>query len=188
MKPKWTAQQIEILVASYFNYRTNVVVPNVSWGLGLRYEADVVVLRPSDFGEEVEIKVSAADLRADQRKHQCHDWRYFRKLWFAVPFELRDAPEIPERAGVLVARRSSYSMALGRYGFEDQGHPGDTGWRPELQVYRVAKPRQDALKFSAQQRQKLMALGCMRIFDLKQSLDSRLHDLEHWRQKAKESK
>ena len=85
-----TAREVEIGVADKFNYRQNVIVPNVSWGIGLRYEADLVVLRPSGYAVEVEIKVNASDIKADLKKRHQHDSKLFRELWFAVPEELAD--------------------------------------------------------------------------------------------------
>ena len=53
-----TAQDIERLVAAHFDHRANLIVPNVSWGWGLAYEADMVVVRPSGYAMEIEIKQS----------------------------------------------------------------------------------------------------------------------------------
>jgi hypothetical protein len=68
-----TAQDIEIAVAEHFNSRQNLIVPNVHWGWMLQYEADMVILRQSGYAVEVEIKVSAADIKRDLRKHHQHD-------------------------------------------------------------------------------------------------------------------
>jgi len=39
-----TSQHVEIAVAKHFGYRQNLIVPNVHWGLGLAYEADMAEL------------------------------------------------------------------------------------------------------------------------------------------------
>jgi len=109
-----TAQDVEIAVAKHFNYRTNVIVPNVYWGLGLRYEADLVVLRPSNWAIEVEIKVSASDIKADLRKAHQHDSRLFKELYFAVPEELKNNPFIPDHAGILSASKYLWAAVVSK--------------------------------------------------------------------------
>lgn len=44
------------------DYRRNTVVPNAYWGLGLTWEADLLVISKAGYLTEVEIKVSKADL------------------------------------------------------------------------------------------------------------------------------
>ena len=163
MTPKWTSDEIEIAVAHYFDYRANIVVPNVSWGLGLSYEADVVVLRPSGFAVEVEIKVTASDIRADLRKRwDAHRSPLFRQLWFAVPAELQDCDAIRPEAGILAVSRTHSTP------------------RPyAVTVVRPAEIRKDARKWSPKQRDKLLCLAAMRIFDLK------LHRLRYWDHRSK---
>jgi hypothetical protein len=106
-----TSQDIEIAVADYFDYRRNLVVPNVSWGLGLLYEADMVVLRPSGFAVEVEIKVTASDIKADLKKKHQHNSLLFRELWFAVPEHLAGNENIPQHAGILSVKDSRACVA-----------------------------------------------------------------------------
>jgi len=98
---KITSLDIEIAVAKHFGWRQNVIVPNVHWGLGLHYEADLVVLRPSGWAIEIEIKISAADIRADLKKLRQHNSPLFRELYFAVPECLTENPNIPAHAGIL---------------------------------------------------------------------------------------
>lgn len=145
-----TAQQVEIAVAKHFGYRANLIVPNVHWGLGLAYEADMVVLRPSGWAIEVEIKVSASDIKRDLGKRRQHDSRLFRQLYFAVPEHLAEHPDIPERAGVLAV---SFK---------------DSRWR--VKQIRTAKLRPGAVKMADVQRRKLAELAAMRIWDLKHHL------------------
>lgn len=136
---------VEIAVANYFDYRTNVIVPNVSWGMGLLYEADVVVLRPSNYAIEVEIKVSASDIRADLKKKHLHDSNLFKELWFAIPEMLKDNPNIPSHAGVLSIAENS-----------------------RVSVIRKPIKRTDSLKWTQEQRNKLLHLASMRTWKLKQ--------------------
>lgn len=150
-----TAMRIELECAEYFNYRLNLIVPNVSWMLGRR-EADLVVLRPSNYAVEVEIKVSASDLKADLKKWHGHKSRLFRELWFAVPDALKDPPAIPERAGIL-AITGEIGSKYGRY---------------RVNKIRPAKHNPIAIKWTPEQREKLLHLAAMRIWGLK---SARLH-------------
>lgn len=137
---------IEISVAKYFDYRRNVIVPNVSWGLGLRYEADLVVLRKSGFAIEIEIKTSASDIKADLKKgSSAHCSNLFRELWFAVPDNLAQNQNIPEKAGIL---------AIGN----------------EIKIVRPARRNSNAQCWDNKRRNKLLELGLMRIWKLKEKL------------------
>ena len=115
----------------------------------LRYEADVVILRPSGYAVEVEIKVSAGDIKADALKAHRHNSNMFRELWFAVPADLSDHPSIPEMAGILSVT-------------EDRGFLRVTAMR-RGRCNRYAK------QWTPQQRQKLLEVGVMRIWSLKRA-------------------
>lgn len=160
---KYVAQDIEILVARHFGVRTTLIVPNVSWGWGLRYEADMVVLR-SGYAMEIEIKVSASDIVADTKKQHCHDSPRFRMLWFAVPETLAHHPKIPEKAGILAICRTEYQ----------KGTPWAYGV-DEVKVVRPPKINKLAPRITMEQRLKLAELGTMRIWDLKSALASRIN-------------
>jgi len=149
-----TAQQVEIAVAKHFGYRQNLIVPNVHWGLNLPYEADLVVLRPSGWAIEVEIKVSAADIRADLKKTRQHDSNLFRELYFAVPERLSTNTNIPEHAGIL----SVYEYK--------------PGWL-KVKMLRRSVLRKTATKWKPETRQKLCELAAMRIWSLKQHLSDK---------------
>ena len=154
--PKMTAIEVESAVADFFNFRTNLIVPNVSWGLfDDHHEADLVVLHPSGFADEVEIKVTAADIKADlakrSRAHKEAGCREIRRLFFAVPYWLADNPNIPAFAGIISI-----------------GGPHGT------QIVRAAKINRKASKLDDQKRAKLAHLGCMRIWTLKRHEKARL--------------
>jgi hypothetical protein len=72
-----------------FSRRRWIVVPNVSWGWGLEYEADLIAVSATRTCHEIEIKVSRQDLRCDRQKPKHHrmDAR-IKKFWYAVPSEL----------------------------------------------------------------------------------------------------
>lgn len=146
------SSDIEIAAARHFNYRLNIIVPNVSWGMGLQYEADLVVLRPSDYAIEIEIKTSKADVERDLHKRHRHDSRLFRELWFAVPEYLSRDSNIPDAAGILA--------------IEDLEH----GFKPVK--IRPPKPNKAALRWTSNQKNKLLHLGMMRIWGLKENLSA----------------
>jgi hypothetical protein len=168
-----TAQDIEIAVARHFGYRENLVVPNVANGWCLRHEADMIVLRPSGLCDEVEIKVTRSDIRADAKKPYGH-WenRRVARVWFAVPDTLASCPEIPAAAGILSVMR--VTPDLGVYGVLTwrEWRPGDTHWRGRVTVVRPAKlrPKADRMPVTDAQRLRLAELGAMRIWDLKLAL------------------
>jgi hypothetical protein len=168
---KLTARDIEIAVARHFGYRVNLVVPNVSWGWGLRHEADMIVLRPSGLCDEIEIKTTASDIRADAKKRVGH-WESSRiaRVWFAVPHTLADHPDIPAGAGVLSVMRAVRRLdGSGRLVWMPATE-GNTCWHDHVAVVRTARLRKDRVAVTAEQRLKLAELGSMRIWDLKSAL------------------
>ena len=146
-----TTIEMEVAVARYFNPRVNIIVPNVSWGLGV-HECDVLVLTTSGYAAEIEIKINKSDLLRDKGKIHSHLHRKIKRLYFAVPETLRDCVEhIPERAGFLVVRESHY-----------------------VEVVKEAQTNEDAIKFDADEILHLAHLGTMRIWTLKEKLIQKL--------------
>lgn len=151
---KLTTHEIECRVAGFFNYRQNIVVPNISWGMGI-HECDLLIVRNSGYGIEVEIKISKSDLKKDREKQHQHISNKIKELWFAIPDYLKDCTEfIPERAGILVLDRDVY---YGRVYIN-------------LRILRKAKVNKSAVRFTDQERMKIAHLGTMRIWNLKQNI------------------
>lgn len=149
---KITAAHIEIAVARHFGYRQHLIVPNVSWGMGL-HECDVLILSSLGYATEVEIKISASDLKKDTRKRHGHvdSQNRIKKLYFAIPEKLMDyADAIPERAGILV-----YKYFNGR-GYVEEIRPARQNMR--------ARPLTDDERYN------MARLGAMRIWSLKQKI------------------
>lgn len=146
-----TSLQVELSVTWFFNPRRNIVVPNVSWGLGV-HECDLMVITPAGYATEVEIKVSRSDLLADKKKRHQHKSAKIRRLFFAVPSELEDyaLQNIPAHAGLLSMR--------------------PRGWGRLCELVRPAKINADARKLTPAEVLKVAHLGCMRIWDLKSTL------------------
>lgn len=111
---KWSEQLIiHKLVGesrSAFPSSRNVCVPNVSYGFCDGHEADLLVVRPSGYLLEIEVKISLADLRNDYKKTKHRNWEResnnISELYYAMPLELWEkvsmSPPIPEYAGVIV--------------------------------------------------------------------------------------
>lgn len=148
-----TAKHVEIAVANHMNHRVNLIVPNVSWGMGMNYEADIVVLRPSNIAVEVEIKVSRSDIKADIKKRHQHDSPLFKAVYFAVPKRLADDPSIPTWAGVLSCTCYEYRGCV------------------YFKALEIRKPRmrKDYAKWTDAQRLKLLHLAAMRVWSMKET-------------------
>lgn len=145
------AREIELAIARFVGWRHLIIVPNVSWGLGLDHECDLLVMWPrSGYCEEYEIKVTRADLLRDRQKRHQHLSPYIRALWFAVPAELAtDLSLFPDGAGV---------VAVGKNG--------------RCRVARPAKKNRLIQPLPDDKRWKLLHLGCMRIWTLKQAIET----------------
>ena len=76
--------QLALHNSGLWNKRSDIMVPNLSWGL-LPYEADFVVLSKSGYLTEVEIKRSWADFKADFNKSHRHDDERIYHFFYCVP-------------------------------------------------------------------------------------------------------
>lgn len=143
------SSEVEFYMARHFCWRRNLIVPNVYWGLGFNYELDLMVVTPSRWAYEVEIKVSASDLKRDKFKRDCaHNSNKIRKLFFAMPKTLEKyVGEVPERAGIFLIGES--------------GH---------VKLFRAAKLNKSASQLSVYDHAKLLDLAAMRVWTLKQAL------------------
>jgi len=65
------------------------VCPNVSFGFGLPYEADIIAISKSMRIHEVEVKITKADLLADARKYKWQRGLCVDAFWYAVPESIR---------------------------------------------------------------------------------------------------
>ena len=105
--------KIELAIANYFGIREHLIVPNVSWGLGI-HEVDLLVITNSGFAWEIEIKTSIADLKADMKKTHNHFSDIIRRLYFAIPVDLKTKAIdfIPQRAGLLIVDNDGYVSSI----------------------------------------------------------------------------
>ncbi len=163
-----TANDIEIAVSDFFGTRENLIVPNISWGLHL-HECDLVVMRPSRFLYEVEIKVSKGDMKADLAKKHHHSDEKIKRLYFAIPEELKaNIDLIPEHAGIIICYRSKYDGEIGTY------------------LHRPAKDIPGSRKLTAEEVIALSRLGLMRLFKLKKKVRDYKELIIKWKNQIEE--
>ena len=98
-----TTKEMECCVAHYFGTRRNIIVPCVSWGWIINHECDLVVITKARYAYEVEIKISASDLRADFKKSHGHKSYLIKRLYYAIPIDMRAYVNlIPDYCGVII--------------------------------------------------------------------------------------
>lgn len=159
-----TIEQIELGIARYFNFRNNLVVPNVSWGM-LNHEADIIVMSKSGYLTEVEIKRSWSDFLADFRKKHDHQDSLVSYYFYAVPSSILDKcrekledVDPYKRWGLL-----SYSEEI----FDD----GDVDCWVQLQYLPTNSTQHNpSKKLSLEQQFQLARLGNMRSWTLKNNI------------------
>ncbi len=150
---------MEVALANFLDYRANVIVPNIWWGLSGWYECDLLVVSKAGYLTEIEIKITRADLRADKKKahgHRCPGIKY---LFFALPDYLEHCIDmVPERAGIILVRPESVDYESNPF------------WAPRCRQIRPAQRNKSAPKVSDEDRYKIARLGAMRIWRLKRKL------------------
>ena len=151
-----TTLDIELAVARYFNPRTNIIIPNVSWGFGI-HECYLLICTKAGYLYEVEIKTSYADLINDKKKWHNHNSDKIKELYFALPLSLsKHYNLIPERAGIL-----EIDIAQNYYHNQDK--------------YACKKVKNAVInktsKLTLEEKFKLTRLGTMRIFKLKEQIN-----------------
>jgi len=149
---------VEIAMIKTLDHRTNMIVPNVSFGIwfpgyGALHECDLLMLNPRGYATEIEIKVSKSDLLKDKKKKHTHDHQAIKNLYYAVPVKLKEVAlkEIPERAGLYIIHEDPDNFIY-------------------AELVRYCKPISKPIKWTDEYRIKLGRLGTMRILLLKEKL------------------
>ncbi len=151
--PRITTPEMEVALSSYFDYRMNLIVPNVHWGMNM-HECDLLMVSKAGYCTEIEIKVTRADLKKDAEKRHGHWSNRIKYLYFAIPTYLESCIEfVPERAGIVTVRPDT--------------DPED--WTPRCRIIRKPTPNK-AQKMSDADRYKVARLGALRIWGLKRKL------------------
>ena len=143
---------IEIAIARHLNPRQNLIVPNVFWGWGISYEVDLVVVTQNKYAWEIEIKTTFSDLKADKSKRHGHHCNRFKRLYFAVPKELKDRAleHIPERAGLFIVNQDLF------------------GHSTSVELVKSPQINMNADKLTDKELGKLYELAAMRLWTLKE--------------------
>jgi hypothetical protein len=141
----------------------------VSWGLrAVKGEIDLMVVRPSGWATEIEIKVSVSDVKADLLKGHGHDSACVQTTFFAVPKCIIGAaiPHIPERFGVLV------------YDHDDR--------LKTTSMLRGCRKNKAARKLRPDEIMKLGRLASMRIWSLKEHMIRSLNEKRYYEKQQAE--
>lgn len=168
-----TTLEMEIAIIKGSHIRQNLVVPNVSWGMvnenRALHECDIIVLTPSGYATEIEIKVSKGDLLQDMNKRHNHRHNLIRKLYYAVPEKLKQTALdiIPERAGLYVV---SEIEATNYKWLKGGGNIAVPYKYRRVTTVKEATINRNAIKWDDYQRYQLARLGTMRILGLKEKL------------------
>ena len=154
---KITTPEMEIALASWLDYRQNLIVPNVYWGLSGMHECDLLVVSKAGYLTEIEIKITRADLRADKKKWHNHESRRIKRLFFALPHYLEHCLHmVPERAGIILVTPAAKTGLW-------ENHP-------RCLEIRKAQRNKAAGKITDSDRYKIARLGALRIWNLKRKL------------------
>ena len=151
-----TTIEMEEAISRLFGVRTNIIVPNLSWGLVGMHECDVFIVKKSGYAVEVEIKRTKSDLLADFKKKHNHSDIRIREFFYALPEKLLETCTefIPEHAGIISCRRSIYRTRDSVY----------------ATIKRDPTIRKDARKLTMEEQFKVAKLGTMRIWSLKNKI------------------
>jgi len=141
---------VEIALMDYYKVNKKLIVPNVSWGMGIGlHECDLLILTPTGYATEIEIKVSKGDLLKDKFKPHAHKHNHIKSFYFCVPEKLKEIAlnDIPSRAGLLVIS-------------------------DKMKITEIRKPTHNttAIKWDEHLMFKLAKLGTMRILTLKKNI------------------
>lgn len=107
---KATTADMEIAVTRLIEGRKHIILPNASWGILSRHEADLLVIEATTrrhYVTEIEIKVSVSDFRAEAKKNHKHTHALISRLIYAMPDyvyeKVKDEIPADKRVGVIVA-------------------------------------------------------------------------------------
>jgi hypothetical protein len=167
---KLHASHIELAVANLLNPRIYVIVPNVSYGLFLNHECDLLALDSQGRFTEIEIKISASDLKADFKKKHGHKSNIISRLIYAMPYDLCKKYEdlIPLNCGII-------SITTEWHPFSNNNDVVIV----KANHYRQVKHDKTKEKPSEKIKMLFMRLGCMRIWSLKAHNNKRLVQIKN---------
>jgi len=151
--------EMEVALMRDLNFRANIIVPNISWGLNL-HECDLLVVRRSGLAVEVEIKTSIADFKKDFTKKHRHSDHRISQMYWAFPEEVFKTnwsfieSMIDPSAGVLIVKKYVNQLDHIQYHVETV--------RNADMINRY--------KWTEGEKMKLLRLGTIRNFGLKKKI------------------
>lgn len=150
-------RHMEIRLANYFDFRQKIIVPNISWGLNI-HECDLLIISKSGYATEVEIKISKQDLIADAKKRHHHQSDKIKFLYFALPEKLESFINyIPKQAGIIIVEEKEIWRI--------------DGYRKGVKILRKPQCNKTCRQLSDIEIAKVLRLGTMRIWTLKQRIE-----------------
>lgn len=174
MNKKITCLDIELSIMNKFDFRTNLIVPNVSNMMGIvAFETDMLIINKNGYATGFEIKTSKSDLKADFGKVQhtkINEFRngknglerYYGKLkyfYYAVPEDLKETALelIPDFCGLYCLSKWMDGTAI------------------RNTFYQVKKPQKlFDYQWSLSEKYSVARLGAMRIYNLKINLSQKI--------------
>lgn len=158
-----SVEEIELAIYdSYlFNNKTDLFVPNVSYGL-LNHEADMIIMSKSGYLTEIEIKRSFSDFKADFKKKHNHLDPCIENFYYLVPISIKDKvmevlyekfPDYKEKPWVMPG-----VLVYDEEGVIDKVKESGTGYRS------------NARKLFLEEKFTLARLGCYRYWNKKKQL------------------
>ena len=159
MDTKLTADEIQLALynSGIWNKRQDIFVSNLSWGL-LNHEADLVILTKSGYLTEVEIKRSWEDFKADFKKEHKHKDEHVYRFYYCIPESIKD-----EFISFLEERYELIRPSVLCYTEEGEIKITPGGW-----------PNTGGRRLFIEEQLTVARLGCMRIWNLKEKLTTRL--------------
>ena len=105
-------EEIELAIVRYFKEQKHIIIPNFY----LEHECDLIVIRPTRYAIEVEIKRTVADMKNDLKKSHNHVSEFIVELYYAFPENIAEKciPLVPEHAGIFIIKPNRVKASLFR--------------------------------------------------------------------------
>jgi len=146
-----TYVDVELAIVNLYNIRQHIIVPNcyINFASSADHECDLIIIKKSGYAEEIEIKMSKADFKADFKKKHGHLDERLQYLYYAMPNIVYEQCKdlIPDYAGVYVIKE---------------------GIKKKFALCVKPAAKKNCRKLTIVEQLKIARLGTMRIWNLKQ--------------------
>lgn len=152
LKGNLTTPELELAVMDAYDIRKNTIIANVQSGMGVK-ECDLLMLRPTGYATEFELKLTKGDLMKDFNKTDGHVSELIKETFFVMPMNVVSTAiqVLPKNFGVIGVKR-------------------DKDFNPVMEQIRDAQSNPNARKWTDEERMQFLRLGCMRLYKLKKDL------------------